>query len=135
MRQWLKTAASLEGQTLFAAAHYENRRCMHVGPREVFYFSPILHIKKAFSYPSPGNASNRCYMLPEGITCAKYFFFFLKNRSSLINLSALNEKECFFCVYIKFYNFFHIVFCSFLFAHIFLNNNFMRKRTILCDHK
>ena len=29
-------AASLEEQTLFAATHYEYRRCMHVDSRELF---------------------------------------------------------------------------------------------------
>ena len=56
-RQWLKTAA-----------HYEYRRCMHVGPRDVFYFPPTFHTRKAFPYPPPGDAFNRGCMLPEGYT-------------------------------------------------------------------
>ena len=54
-RQWLKTAA-----------HYEYKRCKHVGPREVFYFPATIHIWKAFQNASPADASNRGYMLPEG---------------------------------------------------------------------
>ena len=48
------------------AAHYEYRRSMHVGPREVFYFPPTIHIWKAFPYPPSGDAFNWGYMLLEG---------------------------------------------------------------------
>ena len=40
---------------------------MHVSLREVFYFPPTIHIWKAIPYLPHGDASNRGYMLPEGM--------------------------------------------------------------------
>ena len=41
---------------------------MHVGPRDVFFFFSTIHIWEAFPYPPHGVASNRGYMLPEGVS-------------------------------------------------------------------